>query len=102
MAHQGLYICIGQLDEEISRDVLKNFAAWVISVIDFRIDDFFAVLSWKVYLALASGEISDSQADKLAFMLEKFIKGIELSEIEERIKLLEEKQNGGKQLWKYH
>lgn len=44
----------------------------------------------RVYSAHAHGEIGDAQADKLISMLDKFIKGIELSEIEERLTALEE------------
>lgn len=44
-----------------------------------------------VYAAHARGEITEGQADKLSAMLDKFIKGIELSEFDDRLKALEEK-----------
>lgn len=44
-----------------------------------------------VYSAHARGEITENQADKMVSILDKFIKGIELFEIEERLKIIEER-----------
>ena len=44
-----------------------------------------------VYGALARGDINETMADKLTSMIEKFIKTVEISELEERIQQLEEK-----------
>lgn len=45
----------------------------------------------KIYSSLANGEIGDSQADKLTAILDKVIKGIELHDIDERLRIIEER-----------
>lgn len=45
----------------------------------------------KVYSSLASGEIGDSQADRLSAILDKLIKGIELHDLDERLRIIEER-----------
>lgn len=50
-----------------------------------------------LYTSFASGDINESQADKLMGILEKYIKGLETFEIEERLNALEEAiKNGAK------
>lgn len=44
----------------------------------------------KIYTAQAKGEITAERADKMASLLDKVLKGIEVNDLEERIKALEE------------
>lgn len=45
----------------------------------------------KIYVSLADGTISETQADKLMGTLQSYIKAYEVSELETRLKALEEK-----------
>ncbi len=45
----------------------------------------------RIYQAVASGEVAEHQGEKLAAMVEKIIKAVEVGELEERITALEEK-----------
>ncbi len=46
----------------------------------------------RIYISLADGTITDSQADKLMGTLQSFIKAYEISELERRVKAIEEKR----------
>lgn len=46
----------------------------------------------EVYTSFASGEITESEADKMATLLERFMRAKELTEIEERLTELENKK----------
>lgn len=50
----------------------------------------------RIYKAVAEGSISETYGEKLALLIEKVAKGIEVSELEERITALEEAANESK------
>lgn len=47
-----------------------------------------------IYESVATGELDQDKGDRLVSYLEKLIKGYEIADLEERIKILEEKADG--------
>ena len=45
-----------------------------------------------VFMAFANGEINETTADKMTAMLQGYVKAFEVSELEKRVALIEEKQ----------
>ncbi len=47
-----------------------------------------------IYQAVASGELDQEKGDRLVGYIDKLVKAIEVSELEKRLKILEDKANG--------